>query len=125
MLNTHVFSWWTSDNSKLSDLARETIADERNEPVFSVVSAWEIVTKAGLGKLKIPDPPEKFVIDQVSLNDLEVLPMHLGHALRVHDLPDHHRDPFDRLLVAQALAEDLVVLTADPLISQYPTKTLW
>jgi PIN domain nuclease of toxin-antitoxin system len=125
LLDTHVFLWWISDSPRLSKVAREVIADERNEVVFSVVSGWEIVIKAGVGKLELPDTPEKFLTEQLSCNDMEVLPMYLRHALRVHDLPDHHRDPFDRLLVAQAAAEGVPLISADPQLSRYPIETLW
>lgn len=125
LLDTHAFLWWISDSPELSDDAREAIADGRNAPVFSAVSGWEIAIKAGLGKLELPDPPAKFVNEQLSKNDLEVLPIHLRHALGVYGLPDHHRDPFDRLLISQALVERLPILSADPEISRYPVETLW
>lgn len=125
LLDTHALLWWVIDSPKLSDTAREIIASEHNEPIFSVVSAWEIAIKVGVGKLDLPDPPEKFVAEQLSRNALEVLPIHLRHALGVYNLPDHHRDPFDRLLVAQAVAEDLAILTADPLVARYPVQTIW
>lgn len=125
LLDTHAFLWWISDSPKLSDVARDTIADERMQPIFSVVSGWEIVIKAGAGKLELPDPPERFLAEQLSLNQFELLPIYLRHALRVYDLPDHHKDPFDRLLVAQAQTEDLAFVTADPSIAAYPVETLW
>lgn len=125
MLDTHAFLWWISDSPELSDAARETIADGRNAPVFSAVSGWEIAVKAGLGKLDLPDSPAEFVNEQLSQNSLEVLPVHLRHALGVYGLPDHHRDPFDRLLISQAVAETLPILTADPEISRYPVETIW
>ena len=125
LLDTHVFLWWISDSPRLSAFAREAIADERNEVVFSVVSGWEIVIKAGVGKLELPDTPEKFLTEQISRNDVEVLPMYLRHALRVRALPDHHRDPFDRLLVAQAAVEGVPLVSADPEVSRYPVEALW
>lgn len=125
LLDTHAFLWWVSDSQKLSADARKIIANEHNAPVFSVVSAWEIAIKAGVGKLELPDTPEKFIIEQLSRNVLEILPIQLRHALSVYSLPDHHRDPFDRLLVAQAIREDLVILTSDPLLAKYPVQTVW
>lgn len=125
LLDTHTFLWWISDSPELSDDVREIIADERNEPIFSVVSGWEIVIKAGVGKLELPDAPETFVTEQLSRNDFKVLPIHLKHALQAYDLPDHHHDPFDRLLVAQALLETTPILTADPEIYRYPVETIW
>ncbi len=125
LLDTHAFLWWISDSPELSDAAREAIADQRNAPIFSAVSGWEIAIKAGLGKLELPDSPAKFVNEQLSQNNLEVLPIHSRHALGVYGLPDHHRDPFDRLLVSQAVVEKLPILTADPEIPRYPVETLW
>jgi PIN domain nuclease of toxin-antitoxin system len=92
---------------------------------FSVVSGWEIVIKAGMRKLELPDAPDRFVTEQLSRNDVEVLPIHLRHVLHVHALPDHHRDPFNRLLVAQANVEGLPLVSADPEISRYPIETVW
>ena len=125
LLDTHAFLWWISDSLELSDDAREAIADGRNAPIFSVVSGWEIAIKADLGKLELPDPPAKFVNEQLTRNELEVLPIHLRHALNVYGLPDHHRDPFDRLLISQAVLERLPIVTADPEISRYPVEIVW
>jgi len=125
LLDTHAFLWWISGSPKLSEAARETIADERNDLLFSVVSGWEISIKAGVGKLDLPETPRDFVTGQVLLNDLRVLTVSLDHALRVYDLPNHHRDPFDRLIVAQALSEGVPVLTADPLVARYSVETIW
>ncbi len=125
LLDTHAFLWWISDSPELSERAREVMADERNELLFSVVSGWEIAVKAGLGKLELPDVPAKFVTGQISSNDIEVLPIYLAHAMRVHDLPEYHRDPFDRLLVAQALVEELPLISGDQEISRYPVETIW
>ena len=125
LLDTHAFLWWISDSPKLPDSAREVIEDEHNDPIFSAVSGWEIAIKAGVGKLELPDSPGKFVNEQLFQNDLEVLPIHLRHALGVYALPDHHRDPFDRLLVSQALLETVPILSADPEIARYPAQTIW
>ena len=125
LLDTHTFLWWIADSQKLSDVARDAIADGRTQPIFSVVSGWEIAIKAGTGKLELPDSPETFLPEQLSRNDVEILPIYLRHALRVYDLPAHHNDPFDRLLVAQAQAEDLALLTSDPSIANYAVQTVW
>lgn len=125
LLDTHAFLWWISDSPQLSDGAREAIADGRNALIFSAVSGWEIAVKAGLGRLELPDSPGKFVNEQLSLNDLEVLPIHLRHAIGVYGLPDYHRDPFDRLLVSQSLVEGVPILSADPEIARYPIETIW
>ena len=125
LLDTHAFLWWVAGSPKLSADAHEIISGEHNEPFFSVASAWEIAIKVSTGKLQLPDSPQKFVTEQLSRNALEVLPIYLRHAVGVHSLPDYHEDPFDRLLIAQATAENLTILTADPLIARYPVQTAW
>ncbi len=105
MLDTHVFLWWITDDERLSGRVREIISDGRNELFFSAASGWEIAIKVRLGRLEIPGNLERFVVDQVSRNAFQVLPIYLGHALHVHELPDHHRDPFDRILVSQAFSK--------------------
>lgn len=125
LLDTHAFLWWTTDDARLSDQAREIFADSRNELFFSAASGWEIAIKAALGKVEVPEDLEKFMAEQLSRNAVQVLPIHLSHALRVYTLPNHHRDPFDRLLVAQSLIEKVPILSADPYISRYPVGTIW
>lgn len=125
LLDTHAFLWWTTDDARLSDQAREIFADARNELFFSAASGWEIAIKAALGKVEVPEDLEKFMAEQLSRNAVQVLPIHLSHALRVYTLPNHHRDPFDRLLVAQSLIEKVPILSADPYISRYPVETIW
>jgi PIN domain nuclease of toxin-antitoxin system len=125
LLDTHSFLWWVHGDDRVSDTAREIISDEDNEIFFSVASAWEIAIKAGVGKLDIPRGPERFIARHTKLNDFAVLPIDLRHALGVYELPDHHRDPFDRMLVAQARAEEIPVLTSDPEIARYPVETMW
>ena len=101
LLDTHAFLWWIDDSPKLPDLARDVISGGKARPVFSVVSGWEITVKVGLERLELPDAPGEFLTGQLSRNDVEVLPIYLRHALRVHELPGLHGDPFDRLLIAQ------------------------
>ena len=125
LLDTHVFLWWITDDPRLSSRAREIIAEGANEIFLSAVSGWEIAIKAKLGRLRLPDDPERFIPEQLRLNAIETLPVQMSHALHVYKLPDHHRDPFDRLLIAQAQLEKLPVLTADPQISRYPVKVIW
>jgi PIN domain nuclease of toxin-antitoxin system len=125
LLDTHAFLWWISDNRRLSERAREIIADGRNELLFSVASGWEISIKSGLGRLDVPEDLEQFIADQLSRNAFQVLPIHLSHALRTRVLPDLHRDPFDRILVSQAILEEIPLLSADPQISQYPVEVVW
>lgn len=125
LLDTHVFLWWITDDQRLSSRVREIIADGTNEILFSAASGWEIAIKTRLGRLQLPDDPKIFIPEQLELNAIEVLPVQIGHALHVYQLPSHHRDPFDHLLIAQARLEKLPILTADPQISRYPVEIIW
>src|SRR6266508_481114 len=119
LLDTQTFLWWIDDDPRLSARAHQIISDGANQLFFSPVSGWEIAFKAQLGKLTLPANLEQFVLEQLSRNHFTTLPVHLTHALGVYQLPLLHRDPFDRLLVAQSRHEDLPILTVDPLIGQY------
>lgn len=125
LLDTHTFLWWNIDDPQLSPIARDFIVDRRNELYFSAASAWEIAIKAGRGKLVLPEPPEKYVATRLALHRIHALPIQLSHALRVYELPELHRDPFDRLLVVQSQMEDLPILTADENIRRYSVETIW
>ncbi|HIJ97228.1 MAG TPA: type II toxin-antitoxin system VapC family toxin [Desulfuromonadales bacterium] len=125
LLDTHVFLWWTDNNPALSTKVQHAISDESNDCFLSIVSCWEIAIKASLGKLNLSQSVEKFIVEQVALNGFELLPVDFRHVAAVESLPFHHRDPFDRLLVAQARAEGLVLVTADFQISNYGVSVLW
>jgi PIN domain nuclease of toxin-antitoxin system len=92
---------------------------------FSVVSAWEIIIKVGTGKLSLSEPPETYILSRIASNQFEILPVQMSHILRINSLPTLHKDPFDRLLIAQSLVEDLSLITVDSAIVQYPIKTIW
>lgn len=125
LLDTHAFLWWIGDDPQLSARARELLADGGNEVLFSAASAWEIAIKASKGLLSFGTGLEDFVVDQVTRNGFQVLPVRIDHALRVARLPLHHRDPFDRLLVAQAQVEGLPLVTRDPALVVYEIETVW
>ena len=125
LLDTHTFLWWITDRPQLSARVREIIGDGGNELFLSAASGWEIAIKAQLGKLELPDDLGRFIIEQLALNAFTSLPIQMDHALRVYTLPRHHRDPFDRILVAQCQLENMPILSADPQIAQYPVKVLW
>ena len=125
LLDTHAFLWWNTDDHKLSYVARNVIADDRNELYLSVSSAWEIAIKAARGSLVLPDPPEQYVPSRLRLHRIQALAIQLRHALRVYELPMIHRDPFDRLLIAQSQLETLPILTADPEIARYNVDIIW
>jgi len=105
LLDTHALLWWLADDIRLADAARAAIADSANDAFVSAASAWEIAIKARLGKVSMPDD----LGEQLAANSFTPLPVQLTHALAVRHLPDHHRDPFDRLLVAQAQVEGLTL----------------
>jgi len=125
LLDTHAFLWWIFDDRRLSPTARDLIADPSAEILFSVVSAWEIAIKARTGRLDLPADVPAFVQDQVRRNRFTVLPIALRHALQVHALPDHHRYPFDRLLVAQAQVEKVPLLSRDAQSAAYDVELRW
>ena len=125
LLDTHAFLWWISDDPRLSEKAREIIADGRNELFFSAASGWEISIKAGLGRLEVPEDLQRFISDQLSRNAIQALPIYLGHAVHTGSLPVHHRDPFDRILVSQAILEQIPLLSADPQLLHYPVEVVW
>ena len=125
LLDTHTFLWWVNDDPRLSTHCRSIISNGANEILFSAVSAWEIAVKASIGRLVLPDKTEAYILDQLSRNRFDVLSIDLTHALRVSLLPDHHKDPFDRMLVAQAQVERVPILTADSQIARYPVRVSW
>jgi len=125
LLDTQTFLWAVGAPERLSSRARRTIQLASNEILVSAASAWEIAIKVGLGRLELPDRPQRFVPDQMAANAFEPLAIQVRHALQVAELPDIHRDPFDRLLVAQASVEGLVLVTADRQLRKYPIETLW
>ncbi len=125
LLDTHAFLWWVIDDSRLSDTARATIANPDNIIHLSVVSAWEIIIKERTGKLSLPEPPETYIPSRLASNQFASLTVQMQHVLQVASLPNHHRDPFDRLLIAQSQTEQIPILTVDPVISLYSVNTIW
>jgi PIN domain nuclease of toxin-antitoxin system len=125
LLDTHAFLWWLTDDDRLSERAGELIADGANDVYFSAASAWEIAIKAGLGRIRLPDEAWTFTPDQLERNAFQALPVHVAHAVAVITLPDVHRDPFDRMLVAQAITEGLTIVSADPELARYAVPVVW
>lgn len=126
LLDTNAFLWWvTAGGEHVSERGRWAIEDPGNVVLVSVASAWEIAIKAERGRLSLPLAAERYIPDLLRRFGMEVLPVELAHALRAGALPAHHRDPFARLLVAQAQIEDLPLVTADPAIGQYDIDVLW
>jgi PIN domain nuclease of toxin-antitoxin system len=126
LLDTHTFLWWTLQPERLPRKVLTLMSDSGTRIVFSTVSAWECQIKLGLGKLHLKQPLSKIVDRELSQNHWEVLPVQLAHTWKLADLPPLHRDPFDRLLIAQALTENLALATGDSLVNQYPeVQTVW
>ncbi len=125
LLDTHAFLWWNDANPRLSRKALSLLEDPSNTLLLSVVSAWEIVIKCQARKLRLPESPSVYIPTRSAHYGIETLPVILAHVLASESLPTHHRDPFDRLLIAQAKVEDVPILTADPQIRGYPVKVLW
>src|ERR1043165_5954942 len=119
LLDTHTFIWWDGDLTKLSPKAFALCQDPANTLLLSVASAWEIQIKFQLGKLDLDSPLADIISGQQRINQLEVLPINLAHVLALDNLPEHHKDPFDRLLIAQANVEDAVLVSRDMIFRQY------
>ena len=125
LLDTHAMLWWLAGDPKLSPAARELIADGANTLVWSMASSWEIAIKVGLGRLGLGRSLTELYGDIVSGQGVELLAISHEHCDRVAGLPLHHRDPFDRMLVAQAEAEGVPILSADPKLARYDVRILW
>jgi len=125
LLDTHAFIWWVTDDSQLSSTARSIIAEPRNILFLSAASAWEIVIKVRLRKLNLPEHPKTYVPSRLTINRFESLPIRMVHALQVANLPELHRDPFDRIIIAQSQVEKMPIVTVDSLMTQYPIDIIW
>jgi len=124
LLDTHIFIWWADQPEKLPPATLSALEDDANELLLSVVSVWEMQIKIQLGKLKLTLPLKELVKKQQETNDLTVSAVALTHVLALDALPFHHKDPFDRLLIAQSIEEGLTIVTADSQFSSYSVKLL-
>lgn len=125
LLDTHCWLWWFADDPRLGARARELIGDGENEVFLSAASSWEIAIKTSLEKLKLPEPPAQYVPSRLAAQGMQGLPIEHVHALEVASLPQHHHDPFDRMIIAQALIEGMAVVTADEKIAVYGVEAIW
>ena len=125
LLDTHTFLWWVDQAGELSRRARSAIGDPDNECLLSLVSCWEMAIKLSTGKLKLPGTLDRFIPEQLTINGFRQLEIGFRHVARVATLVFHHRDPFDRLLVAQALEDGLTVVSVDPVFRKYGVRRLW
>ncbi len=125
LLDTHAFFWWLSGSNRLSLPARQAIGDEDNEVMVSAASAWEIATKHRLGKLPDAEALALDIPGAIAGQNFEELPITVEHAVRARALPGPHRDPFDRMLIAQALSGNLVLVSIESLFDSYGVRRLW
>jgi PIN domain nuclease of toxin-antitoxin system len=125
LLDTCTFLWLVSGSDELSETCRSLFRAPENEAFLSAASAWEITIKFQLGKLPLPEPPQAFIANQRLAHRIDSLPITEPAVGHLASLPRHHRDPFDRMLVCQAIAEGLTILTPDLMIRQYPIRTEW
>jgi PIN domain nuclease of toxin-antitoxin system len=121
LVDTHAVLWWLADDPSLSPAARDAIADPSNEPLISAASVWEIAIKRSLGKVTVPDDLPATIVAE----GFAWLPVTAMHAWEVRNLATHHRDPFDRMLIAQALAERIPVVTGDQRFAAYGVESRW
>ena len=125
LLDTHSFLWFIDGNPRLSATARQLIEDPANERLVSIASLWEIMIKGRLGRLEIDRAPVAYILHYIGQLSLIPTPISLDHVFRVVDLPGLHQDPFDRLLIAQAMTENIPIVTRDAAIQAYGVRTVW
>jgi PIN domain nuclease of toxin-antitoxin system len=124
LVDTHTFIWWDSEPSRLSPAVLDFFGDGSNTVLLSVVSIWELIIKSQLGKLSL-NTPLRTILAQQQTNGIQILPVTMEHVLSVENLPPIHKDPFDRLLIAQANSEEAILVSVDSVFSQYPVKIFW
>ena len=125
LLDTHVFLWWIMDSPQISENVRRLISEGSSDLFWSAASSWEIAIKYANGKLPLPDEPEVFIESELSTNRISSLSITDAHSFMAGKLPVHHRDPFDRMLIAQSNFENMPLITSDQIISKYEVKTVW
>jgi len=125
LLDTHTFLWFLLDDPQLSTTARNLMIEPTNDIEVSPATYWEIAIKISLGKYELPEPYDIFIEREITTNDFRILPIEPKHTAVLTTLPFHHRDPFDRLLIAQAMVEAIPILSIDPAFDAYPVTRLW
>jgi PIN domain nuclease of toxin-antitoxin system len=125
LLDTHAFLWLLTGDKRLSETAQKTFLDPGNSLFFSAASFWEICIKKSLGKLSLKSGWFKTIQDEMKVNTIQWLPVDMLHCVELTKLPFHHRDPFDRMLIAQAMVEDMQLLSRDESLSAYEIKSIW
>lgn len=124
ILDTHAFLWGIAGDRRMSQRARDIFIGP-SELLLSIASLWEILIKTQLGKLDLPQPAAEYVLRKLTENKIEILPISLDQLVEYERLPLYHRDPFDRLLIAQSIEEGLPIVTADPAFRKYPVRVIW
>jgi PIN domain nuclease of toxin-antitoxin system len=124
ILDTHAFLWALAGDARMSSHARDVFVGSADLSL-SIASIWEILIKVQSGKLKFPRPAGPYVLTKLAENSIKRLPISIDHLLALERLPMHHRDPFDRMLIAQSVEEDWPIITADPMFKQYPIQVIW
>lgn len=125
LLDTHAFIWWAPEPDKLSERVLNLLKNRENQLILSVASAWEMQIKMQLGKLKLETALQDLIKSQQITNELKILVVNLKHVLELDKLPYHHKDPLDRILIAQANIEDFTIASKDDIFSKYPVKVIW
>lgn len=125
LLDTHAFIWYTTDSSRLSTTGRSLIDNGDNDILLSTASVWEMAIKHSIGRLNFSVPFMEFIKQQIAVNRIEILEISFDHIEVVASLPFHHRDPFDRLIIAQSMAEQISVLSVDAIFDAYAIARLW
>lgn len=125
LLDTHTLLWIINGDPKLSEKVKSLFLDEDNDIAISMASIWEMAIKISLNKLKIPGPLAEFVAEHIKGNKINILPIELNHIYHLENLPFFHRDPFDRLIIAQAMAENMSILGQDEVFDQYSINRIW
>ena len=125
LLDSHAFKWWRDEPNKLSPTAFAEISNPKNEVFISVVTVWELQIKIALDKFSVKNGLETAIKDEIQNNGFLILPVELAHALHLEHLPLHHKDPFDRLLISQAVVENMTLVTTDAEFAKYQVNLLW
>jgi PIN domain nuclease of toxin-antitoxin system len=125
LLDTMVWLWSVGSSENIGEAGLHILNSGEEEIYFSAASCWEIAIKTRLGKFRLPEEPVRYVPKRLAEQGIRSLSVTQNHSLKVYELPLHHHDPFDRLIIAQALSEDMVILTSDRTFSKYPAEVLW
>lgn len=125
LLDTHVLIWWSISPSNLSENVYKLLDDQVNNLFFSLASIWEMQIKLQIGKLTLNLPLPELIEDQCKTNGLQLLPIETSHIYALNNLPSHHKDPFDRLLIAQGIVEQIPIVSIDEVFDNYPIQRLW